>query len=187
MPPLPDDLAPLLHRLRDGDRSAFGAVFRVLHGDLVRYGRQFATDGAEAEDAVQEAFFTLWRRRAEIDPARSVRALLYTAVRNRLLNRRRDAARRHDLHQTMDDRVVPDTPEEAAHAALLAARLREWLGELPDRQREAFGLSRFDGLSHAEIADVMGLAPKTVENHVGRALRHLRDRLQAVAPEALQP
>lgn len=187
MPALPDDIAPLVSRLRDGDRGAFGTVFRALHGDLVRYGRRFADTEAETEDAVQEAFLTLWRRRETLDPGRSVRALLYTAVRNRLLNQRRDVARRADLHQTMDPRAAPDTPEETAHAALLGVRLREWLGELPDRQREAFGLSRFSGLSHAEIADVMGLAPKTVENHVGRALRHLRDRLQAVAPETLQP
>ena len=187
MPTLPDDLALLTSRLRDGDRAAFEAVFRALHGDLVRYGRGFAADEAEAEDAVQEAFLTLWRRRETLDPARSVRALLYAAVRNRLLNRRRDVARRQSLHDTMADPDTPDTPEEAAHAALLGARLQAWLDEIPERQREAFGLSRFDGLSHAEIADVMGLAPKTVENHVGRALRHLRDRLQAVAPDALQP
>ena len=186
MPDAPDDFASLVPRLRAGDRAAFGEVFRGLHGDLVRYGRRFA-DGAEAEDAVQEAFLAAWRRRETIDPGRSVRALLYTAVRNTLLNRRRDAARRDEIRTTMDEPDRPAPPDDTAAAALLSERMRGWLGELPERQREAFGLSRFDGLSYAEIADVMGVAPKTVENHVGRALAHLRDRLRAVAPEALQP
>ena len=179
-----DDLSALVPRLRVGDRAAFGEAFRALHGDLVRYGRRFA-DAAEAEDAVQEAFVAVWRRREALDPARSVRALLYTAVRNRLLNQRRDAARRADLDATMTEPDRPAPPDAEVDAALLGERIRGWLGELPERQREAFALSRFDGLSHAEIADVMGLAPKTVENHVGRALAFLRDRLRAVAPDAL--
>ena len=186
MPDAPDDFASLVPRLRAGDRTAFEAVFRGTHGDLVRYGLRFA-DAAEAEDAVQEAFVAVWERRATLDPTRSVRALLYTSVRNTLFNRRRDVARRAELHTTMDDASAPARPDDTAAAALLGERMRAWLGELPERQREAFGLSRFDGLSYAEIADVMDVTPKTVENHVGRALAHLRDRLRLVAPEALQP
>lgn len=179
----PDDLAALTARVRADDRAAFEDLFRGLHGPLVRYARTLASEGAE--DAVQDAFLTLWRRRAALDPARSVQALLYTAVRNALLNRRRDVARRGELHETMDAPDAPPPPDAEAAAALLGERLRAWLDELPERQREAFGLSRFDGLSHAEIAEVMACSVKTVENHVGRALRALRDRLRTHAPDAL--
>ena len=183
---MPDSDAPspdLVRRVRSGDRAAFERLFRSLHGPLVRYAAALAPDGAE--DAVQDAFVALWRRRATLDPGRSVRALLYTAVRNALLNRTRDVRRRDELHGTMPAPDAPDRPDDATEAALLGARLHEWIDELPDRQREAFRLSRFDGLSYAEVADVMACSVKTVENHVGRALRTLRDRLRAVAPDAL--
>ena len=180
--PLPDSLAP---RLRAGDRSAFEALFHALHPSLVRYARSL--DAAGAEDAVQDAFLTLWRRRETLDPERSVQALLFTSVRNALYNRTRDAARREEIHGTMPDPDTPTTPDDELDAALLGARLRGWLGDLPDRQREAFALSRFDGLSYAEIASVMACSTKTVENHVGRALGTLRDRLRQHAPEALLP
>ena len=49
---------------------------------------------------------------------------------------------------------------------------------MPERRREAFRLSRYEGLSHEEIAPVMGLTPKTVNNHVVLALQHLRTRLR---------
>ena len=178
----PDDLAALAARVRAGDRAAFEALFRRLHGPLVRYAGTLAVEGAE--DAVQDAFLAVWRRRATLDPSRSLQSLLYTAVRNALLNRRRDAARRDELHETMDAPDAPPTPDAEAAAALLGERLRGWLDELPERQREAFGLSRFDGLSYAEIAGVMACSVKTVENHVGRALTALRDRLREHAPEA---
>ena len=80
---------------------------------------------------------------------------------------------------------APHRPDQEADAALLGAHVREALGSLPDRQREAFGLTRFDGLSYAEVAAVMGCSVKTVENHVGRALASLRDHLRRVAPDAL--
>lgn len=185
MMPAPDaHLSALSGRIRSGDRAAVEALFRALHPDLVRYGRSLATPD-EAEDAVQDAFVTLWRRRADLDPTQSVRALLFTAVRNKLLNRSRDAARRRDLLDIMDAPDRPPLPDATTEAGLLAGHVRAGLAGLPDRQREAFGLSRFDGLAYAEIADVMGCSVKTVENHVGRALRALRAHLRRVAPDAL--
>lgn len=59
----------------------------------------------------------------------------------------------------------------------LRTRMRAWIDDLPERQREAFRLSRFDDLTHDEIADVMDIAPRTVTNHVTKALQTLRDRL----------
>ena len=185
MTALPDDLAPLVPRLRAGDRAAFETLFRSLHNPLVRYARTLDAEGAE--DAVQDAFLTVWRRRETLDPDRSVKALLYASVRNRLLNRTRDASRREEIHGTMPEPAAPPLPDADLDADALADRLRGWLADLPERQREAFRLSRFDGLSYAEIAGVMACSTKTVENHVGRALSTLRDRIRQYAPEALQP
>ena len=75
--------------------------------------------------------------------------------------------------------AMQPTPEETIDAESLKERLREWISELPPKRREAFQLSRFEGLSHEEIAEVMNLAPRTVTNHIMLALQQLRDRLQA--------
>ena len=61
--------------------------------------------------------------------------------------------------------------------ASLRHLLATWIAALPPRQREAFCLSRYEGLSHDEIAAVMDLAPKTVNNHIVLALQTLRQRL----------
>lgn len=184
MPLSAPDLSALAARVRSGDRAALERVFRALHPALVRYGQSLAGPDA-AEDAAQEAFVALWHRRAVLDPDRSVRALLYASVRNRLLNLHRDTARRRDLLDAMDAPAPPPLPDAHAAAALLADRVRAGLDALPDRQREALSLSRFDGLAYAEIAEIMGCSVKTVENHIGRALRTLREHLGRVAPDAL--
>jgi RNA polymerase sigma-70 factor (ECF subfamily) len=71
-------------------------------------------------------------------------------------------------------------------ATALARRLHAWIDALPAQQREALVLSRFHALSHQEIAATMGLSPRTVNNHIVRALKRLQRRLDAFeAP--LQP
>lgn len=65
------------------------------------------------------------------------------------------------------------------------AKFREWIYDLPERQREAFLLSREQDLSHEEIAEVMDVSPNTVNNHIVKAMRALRDRLKDFRPDLL--
>ena len=190
MTPSPDPdlaLAELARRVRDGDLAAFEALFRHLHPMLSRIARSLAPP-PEADDAVQETFARLWERRDRLDPERSVRAYLARSVRNRLYNATRDAQTRSALLAERAETHAPQhmpRPDEAAHGAGLAERLRTFLDELPDRQRTAIALTRFDGLSHTEAAHAMGCAPRTVNNHIVRGLRTLRDRLQAYDPDVV--
>ncbi|MEL7362702.1 MAG: sigma-70 family RNA polymerase sigma factor, partial [Bacteroidota bacterium] len=70
-------------------------------------------------------------------------------------------------------------PVERVDADRLAARLRSWMADLPDRQREAISLTRFQHLSHDQAAAVMGCAPRTVNNHIVRGLATIQARLDA--------
>ncbi|MEM1056029.1 MAG: sigma-70 family RNA polymerase sigma factor [Bacteroidota bacterium] len=181
----PDSTEPSPHadwcrRIRGGDARAFEALFRDLHPGLVRFAGTLAESAAAADDLVQEAFVRLWERREKLDPTRSVRALLYQTVRNLGLNRVRDRATRKDKLDGLATETpghVIIQPDAHAEAARTSDRLQAWVAALPDRQREALRLTRFEGLSHDEAAEVMGVSPRTVNNHLVRALRTLRDRL----------
>jgi len=168
-------------RVVESDATAFESLFRATRENLVRYAVQITGDEATAADMVQEAFLRFWQRRREHDPSGSVKALLFRTVRNLALNSVRDGKRRAQLLAEGYESPVRGTPDpEMAFAGReLAERVREWMEELPDRQREALTLSRFQGLNHEEIAEVMEVAPRTVNNHLVRALRTLRDRIEA--------
>ena len=169
------------------DEAAFAALFHTTYPALLRYAQRLAGGHEHARDAVQEAFLRLWQKRSAIDPARSVRALLYLTVRNLILNQERNTTRQQKLLEQMDDPTPLPTPDHTTQARLMGHRLRLWIAELPLRQREAFELSRFDGLRYEEIAGVMGVSIRTVENHIRQALRHLRDRLREFEPDLLRP
>jgi RNA polymerase sigma-70 factor (ECF subfamily) len=186
-PPDPDPFASWCRRLAAGDASAFEALFRATHGALVRYAATFTHDEAVGRDLVQDAFVRIWERRATLDPDRSLKALLYRTVRNLALNRARDRQNRLDLLTGYAPNVYHEPmPDAHTEGRELRRRLEVWIEALPERQREALRLSRFEGLSHDEIADVMDVSPRTVNNHLVKALRFLRDRTAAYEPSLLR-
>lgn len=165
----------LLAQLRDGDESAFDALFRGLYAPLCRYAATLTGgDWDEAEDLVQQAFVKLWEQRATLEVRHSLRAYLYKAVHNRALNRLR-AAHTRDRHRAELARSG-DWFQEAPHSDL-HEHLHKALVTLPPQCRLIFELSRFEELKYREIADHLDLSVKTVETQMGKALRLLRHQL----------
>ena len=79
--------------------------------------------------------------------------------------------------------ACPPAPEETLDAGLLRSLLERWIAEMPDRQREALTLRRQKDLSHDEIAEIMDVSPNTVNKHIVRAMRTLRERLGEYRPD----
>ena len=77
-------------------------------------------------------------------------------------------------------------PEEAFKASELKEKIDGWIDSLPIRQREALVLSRMQGLSHEEIASVMNVSPRTVNNHIVRALKYIHGQVQGYEPSLLK-
>lgn len=177
-------LSVWFRRVVGSDESAFESLFRALHDDLLSHAVRILGDAASARDVVQDAFVKFWERRREHDPTGSVRALLHLTVRNLALNQIRDGRRRAELlaESYEPTRSRPPEPDASLAGRELEDRIQEWIQELPDRQREALTLSRFQGLNHEEIARVMEVTPRTVNNHLVRALRTLRERIETLDP-----
>lgn len=155
------------------NREAFSDFFRSTYDRYLRYACRFVSSRNEAADIVQDAFVSIWTKRADIDVDKSLKSFMYTIVRNLCLNFIRDhQSRTTDLKEagvlTIHQETEIDDPVD------IESMLTELLGELPERQREAFELSRFDGLTHEEIADIMEVSPRTVNNHLVAALKTLR-------------
>ncbi|MEX0647421.1 MAG: RNA polymerase sigma-70 factor [Balneolaceae bacterium] len=163
-------------QIKHSDRKAFDELFRKLYPRLVYFATGYTRDKAAACDVVQDAFVALWKKRFEIDPASSLKGYLYTAVRNRALNHIRN--RSGMVLLDMEEEELPGTEYQKQHLEdsypQVAKKFEKWIEELPGRQRETFKLSRFDGLDHEEIAGVMGISEKTVNNHIVAALGYLR-------------
>lgn len=178
-------LTELSRRLRSSDGSALTELFRTFHEPLLRYAFRLVRDGDVSYDVVQESFIRLWEHRERLDPERSLKAYLYQIVRNTALNHHQAQVKadRWSVQEEAGAEQFANDTEEAVAVGELGACIRRWIDEMPPKRQEAFRLSREQGLSHAEIAAVMGLAPRTVTSHVMLALQFLKERLRVYEKE----
>lgn len=163
--------------LSTGDEKAFDALFRAWYTPLVRYAYSFTEgDLDEAEELVQDAFVKLWGQRAALEFKTSVKAYLYRMVHNQALNRLR-AQRIHERYTQHQARHMANEYELPKDDPELQLRIRQVLDKLPEQCRLVFEMSRFETLKYREIADQLNISIKTVETHMGKALRILRGEL----------
>ncbi len=161
------------------DKAGFEKLFREEFKGLCFMAWKYVKDHDIAKEIVQESFISLWEKRAGIDPGRSVKSYLITAIRNKCYNYLRDN-RKFDKNLLEAEKLTE--PVSNGNADLLIEKeLRQEIdiaiGELPDKCREIFLLNRYENLRYQQIADKLGISVKTVEAQMSKALQHLRLKL----------
>ncbi len=177
-PLLTDDLA-LWQAFRRGDERAFTTLYHRHVRPLYTYGYKLAGDAANVEDAIQDLFVELWRKREGLAEVVTVRHYLYASLRRRLHRLHQRKARfTHESESTVERFLADDPPEYdlpgAEPEALSRRDLQRWLRSLPPRQYEALVLRFYDEFSFPEIADLLQVNEQSARNLVQRAVATLR-------------
>jgi RNA polymerase sigma-70 factor, ECF subfamily len=183
----PDPYAHWIQRIAEGDAQAFEALFRALYDRLCAFAESYVGSSHTAEEIVDDVFLNLWSGRERLRIRSSVLSYLFVAVRNRALShlsratlerRYAERVRTEDVPRAVDG--VVEVEEQAAANELLVL-VQEAVRQLPPRAQQTYVLYYQQHLSYAEIAGIMGVAVKTVENQLARALKilwlRLKDRL----------
>ncbi len=178
----------LMERIRGGDEGALDALLELYWNPLVAHGARVLDGWDAAEDAAQETFVRIWRRREEWERDGSVRALLFRIMHNLALDERKRRERRRlwSLKRSQSPSRVA-TPDELLDRSQLEQEFDRAVASLPERRREIFLHARVNGLSNREIAEVMGIAPQTVANQLSAAVATIRALLGAFSHESGRP
>lgn len=156
------------------DRLTFENIFREHHPHCLAFAMHYTGDVYEAEEVVQQVFLHLWEKREQVDITGVVRSYLFAAIRNKAIsNWRKDTVRLERENVAGAFREQP-----AAPAWELERMYQQALDRLPDRCREVFVLSRQEQMKYNEIAAVMNISVKTVENQMGKALKIMYKELR---------
>jgi RNA polymerase sigma-70 factor (ECF subfamily) len=177
----PSDLGTLVAQIRTGSTSAFEELFTAFAAALANFVFRYVESQDDAQEIVQDLFFTLWRDRERLIVTGSIHDYLYAAARNRA----RDWLKHRRVMHRWQERAVHEIDivetEDAVDQQLIRAEERaaieRALAELPERRRAICTLRWTSGLSYAEIAQRLGISEKTVETQLNRAVRELRQRL----------
>jgi len=187
-PDIPDRL--LVDRIRAGDAAAFEQLFRAHQLELREFVNRYVDSWETAEELVHDVFVAIWARRQDWTVQGGIRAYLFGAVRNRALSHLRHELLERRWRASADPGLMGDPERHSDNEGQRnlereerARLVRQVLSELPERCRQAVTLRWQRQLSYAEIGEVMGISIKTVEIHLTRGAKLLRERYRAVFPD----
>lgn len=168
----------LITKIKANDHTAFDDLFRKYYKYLVVTAYQYLKDDHQAKDMVQEIFCDIWQRRHQLDIS-NPKAFLRRAVINKCLAGIRKNSRVSYNEDTLELNTssAPYVDQSVSYKEVNQL-IEQVLEALPSRCKEVFKLSRYEQLSHKEIAQRLDISTKTIENQMTKALKTLRTELK---------
>ncbi len=168
----------IIRLLKEGDRGAFSLLYKRYWQKVYGFCRLYLNSRERAEDVVQEVFIKLWEARELLREDDSPEGFLFIVTRNLVFNQYRKEVNGDYYKMTVLSALESsyDIEEEIA-ARDLGRYIDRLIEELPEKRRQIFNLSRKAHKSHKEIALLLGISEKTVENQIREALRFLRKNM----------
>lgn len=171
--------------LREGDENTYIRLFRQYYVCLCAYSQKYVCRKDIAEEIVTDIFYSLWKNRSDLNITTSIKSYLFKAAFNNSILYLRTLEKEKKLADFLMDADLPEfslSPDEMSERSIMREdfyeKMETAVSNLPPQQQQAFRLKRFEGKKNREIADIMGLAVKTVEMHLARAMVNLREELK---------
>lgn len=172
-----------LLRIKKGDKEAFSLFFYKYYNSLCYFAINILEDSHVAEDVVQDVFVTIWNRRKKLSVEGSIRSYLYKSVKNRSINYLRSKKLET---KSLEEAILPEQDSEKIPSEIMQEKeiydelvmaIEQAIEQLPKRQKLIFTLSRDEGLTYEEIAEVLDISVKTVKTQIGRSKVKMREVL----------
>jgi RNA polymerase sigma-70 factor (ECF subfamily) len=171
----------LVSRFRDGDEAAFEALVKRYEGPLRKLAFGYLRDRMLAEDVAQESLLLAYQRIGSLGHVEAFRSWLYRIAINRAHDYLRRVARKGEIGGEEGEERIKQVEEPVDATARLVARdlgrrLAGAVAELPEKYRRPLLLKEIEGMTYAEIAELLGWPMGTVQIRIHRARLRLRER-----------
>ena len=167
----------LMAGIKKDDYTCYNQLFVRYYSRLCAFVFNLTQNYSASEDVVQELFIRLWIQRGKLEITENISGYLYRASKNAALNYLRAEKSRQKSIQNMpvqewqsDDGLIEQIEFSAA--------LNQCIGQLPERSRDVFMKSRFEGMKQQEISDQLGVSVKTIKNQIWKSLQFLKACLE---------
>jgi RNA polymerase sigma-70 factor (ECF subfamily) len=158
------------------DETAYKELFFSFHKPLLQFSNSFVQSTETAEEVVSDVFIGIWERRRQLEEIKNLRVYLYICTKNASLKYL--AKQQKNIAITIDDLKVElesphNNPEQLLLTAEMRNRIQQAVNQLPPRCKIIFKLIKEDGLKYREVAEILNLSVKTVDNQLSTALRKI--------------
>lgn len=172
----------LLIRMRDGDSGALGVLYIRYASSVSDFAYRFIRVREDVDDLTHNVFYKLWQHRDHLGDVDSFKAYLFMMTRNMIFKFFRHQQVVIDYAEQEKDRMEKEISdgETIVTTADLLEMINLMISRMPELQRKAFCMSRYDNMTYAEIAEQLGVSSKTVQRYVHLAVEELRKLAQTM-------
>lgn len=176
----------IIKQLRDGNEKVFEQIVREYWPRMFKFALIYTQNNETSQELVQDTFLVLWNNRAILKDNTNLITYLMVVLRNKCLNLLEQTRIRQLYIEEIDDEtiyqranlyVLHDEASQIVESEDLHKAIERALSKLPEKTREIFMLSRYDGLKNQQIAETKNISQKTVEYHISKALQILKEEL----------
>jgi RNA polymerase sigma-70 factor (ECF subfamily) len=158
---------------------AFDILYNKYCKQVYKFAFSILKSPEEAENLVQDVFLNLWENRNNVEKNSSIKSYVFTIAYNSSISILRKKVRESEYVEYL--KSLQEVREEPVDAGFeykeLTNKLEKIINELPQRQKEVYMMHRIEGLKYMEIAKLLKISVNTIENHMSRALKTIRERL----------
>lgn len=167
----------LIVLLKSGNILAFNQLFEVYSSKLFLFAKGYLKSVEDSEELVQDVFTTIWEKREQLKPELSFKSYIFTIAFNVIKKHfRQKAMFKKFVNAELLEESSIETTQKIDYNSL-KNHILYIAQSLPEKRRDVFIKSRFEGFSNKEIAEELGLSKKTVENHLNLALKEIKRRI----------
>jgi RNA polymerase sigma-70 factor (family 1) len=169
----------LVSRLKAGCENAFNTLFYRYERRLYAFSFRLLFSVEDAEEVVQEVFYKIWKNKDLLEEHSSFKAFIFTIARNHIYNQlsKRVSETAYKHYCAGEGERQASSTEDAYNFQELRKTVQEMANRMPAKRKQVFLMSRFEGQSNREIASQLELSLSTVENHLNKALKFLKQHL----------
>ncbi len=172
----------LILRMRNGDTGALGVLYMRYSAAVSEFAFRFIRNREEVADITHNIFCKLWDERSTLHNVYEMKGYLFSMTRNAIFNelRHRKVVCEWETEVKLTGDIHCDDTDSAISTSDLLEMINLHIEHMPDLRRRIFCMSRYENMTHAEIAEKLNVSQKTVEYHIGIALKELRKLLKVM-------
>jgi RNA polymerase sigma-70 factor (ECF subfamily) len=169
----------LMQEIKADNMFAFDVLYKKYCKGVFKFGYSILKSPEDAENLMQDVFLSLWENRHKVEKDSSIKSYVFTIAYNSAISIIRKKARESEFVEYL--KSLQEINEDPVNMELeyneLTNKLDEIIKALPQRQKEVYLLHRVEGLKYNEIAERLHISINTIENHMSRALKTIREKL----------
>lgn len=166
----------------------FKQLYIAYFAKLVRFAKEYVFSEEDAENIIQDVFLIVWDKRDSLDYLENIQAFLFRLTKNKCVDFLRHKIMSAEKKEVLRENLLQEYTynllsmeqfdENRAGGEDMDKTIEEAISSLPEKCREIFILSRFEGMSHQEIAKQLQLSPSTVNNQISMGMKKLKRMLK---------